>query len=128
MKRFFIMAVVALFAFACAQEQKATVEQTLDGYNARMLEILQVVDLEAIATAGDIRLWFDELDQQAQLNIAATCKDFVALQKEMTDWRKTLNQEEVERVKVHMKSLNNPHDVRKVNLMHKLMLFTRDIK
>jgi hypothetical protein len=128
MKRFFILAAVALFSFACAQEQKVTVEQTVDGFNARMVEIHQVVDIDAISKEGGINLWFDSLDVQGKQNIAQKCKEFVALQKEMTEWRKTLNQDEIERVKVHMRSLNNPQDVRKVNLMHKLMLYTRNVK
>ena len=52
MKRFFIAAFVALFAFACAESTpKVSVEEQFDAFNARMSEILAVVDIDGIGKA-----------------------------------------------------------------------------
>lgn len=129
MKRFFIAAFVALFAFACAESApKVSIEEQLDAFNGRMTEILTVVDVEGIANAGNPKIWFETLTQEQQLDIAAKCEAFVALQQEMTEWRKGLTPEETERVKEYMRSLSNPNDMRKVNLMQQLMNLSRRVK
>lgn len=127
MKRFFIAAVAALFAFACA-EPKVAVEDKLDEFNTRLLDIVSIIDLEGIGAAGNPTIWYKTLSQEQQMDIAAKCEEFIALQKEMGDWRKSLNQEETERLKAHIKSLNNPLDTRKVNIMNQIMPLARRVK
>ena len=52
MKRFIIVAIAALFAFSCGESQpKVSVEDQITEYKARMSEILNIVDLDAIAEA-----------------------------------------------------------------------------
>ena len=129
MKRFFIAAFVALFAFACAESTpKVSVEEQFDAFNARMSEILAVVDVDGIATAGNPKLWFGTLTKDQQLGIATKCQEFVALQQEMTEWRKSLTQEETERLKEHMRTLSNQDNMRKVNIMQQLMNIARRVQ
>lgn len=129
MKRFFIAAFVALFAFACAESTpKVSVEEQFDVFNARMSEILAVVDVDGIATAGNPKLWFETLTKEQQLGIATKCQEFVALQQEMTEWRKSLTQEETERLKEHMRTLSNQDNMRKVNIMQQLMNIARRVQ
>lgn len=129
MKRFFIAAFVALFAFACAESTpKVSVEEQFDVFNARMSEILAVVDIDGIATAGNPKLWFETLTKEQQLGVATKCQEFVALQQEMTEWRKSLTQEETERLKEHMRTLSNQDNMRKVNIMQQLMNISRRVQ
>lgn len=129
MKRFFIAAFVALFAFACAESTpKVSVEEQFDAFNARMSEILAVVDIDGIATAGNPKLWFETLTKEQQLGVATKCQEFVALQQEMTEWRKSLTQEENERLKEHMRTLSNQDNMRKVNIMQQLMNIARRVQ
>lgn len=129
MKRFFIAAFVALFAFACAESTpKVSVEEQFDVFNARMSEILAVVDVDGIATAGNPKLWFETLTKEQQLGIATKCQEFVTLQQEMTEWRKSLTQEETERLKEHMRTLSNQDNMRKVNIMQQLMNISRRVQ
>lgn len=129
MKRFFIAAFVALFAFACAESTpKVSVEEQFDVFNARMSEILAVVDVDGIATAGNPKLWFETLTKDQQLGIATKCQEFVTLQQEMTEWRKSLTQEETERLKEHMRTLSNQDNMRKVNIMQQLMNIARRVQ
>jgi hypothetical protein len=129
MKRFFIAAFVALFAFACAESTpKVSVEEQFDVFNARMSEILAVVDVDGIATAGNPKLWFETLTKEQQLGIATKCQEFVTLQQEMTEWRKSLTQEETERLKEHMRTLSNQDNMRKVNIMQQLMNIARRVQ
>lgn len=129
MKRFFIAAFVALFAFACAESTpKVSVEEQFDVFNARMSEILAVVDIDGIATAGNPKLWFETLTKEQQLGIATKCQEFVTLQQEMTEWRKSLTQEETERLKEHMRTLSNQDNMRKVNIMQQLMNISRRVQ
>lgn len=129
MKRFFIAAFVALFAFACAESTpKVSVEEQFDAFNARMSEILAVVDIDGIATAGNPKLWFETLTKEQQLGIATKCQEFVTLQQEMTEWRKSLTQEETERLKEHMRTLSNQDNMRKVNIMQQLMNIARRVQ
>jgi hypothetical protein len=129
MKRFFIAAFVALFAFACAESTpKVSVEEQFDVFNARMSEILAVVDVDGIATAGNPKLWFETLTKEQQLGVATKCQEFVTLQQEMTEWRKSLTQEETERLKEHMRTLSNQDNMRKVNIMQQLMNIARRVQ
>lgn len=129
MKRFFIAAFVALFAFACAESTpKVSVEEQFDVFNARMSEILAVVDIDGIATAGNPKLWFETLTKEQQLGVATKCQEFVTLQQEMTEWRKSLTQEETERLKEHMRTLSNQDNMRKVNIMQQLMNIARRVQ
>lgn len=129
MKRFFIAAFVALFAFACAESTpKVSVEEQFDVFNARMSEILAVVDVDGIATAGNPKLWFETLTKEQQMGIATKCQEFVTLQQEMTEWRKSLTQEETERLKEHMRTLSNQDNMRKVNIMQQLMNIARRVQ
>lgn len=129
MKRFFIAAFVALFAFACAESTpKVSVEEQFDAFNARMSEILAVVDVDGIATAGNPKLWFETLTKEQQLGVATKCQEFVALQQEMTEWRKSLTQEETERLKEHMHTLSSQDNMRKVNIMQQLMNIARRVQ
>lgn len=129
MKRFFIAAFVALFAFACAESTpKVSVEEQFDVFNARMSEILAVVDIDGIATAGNPKLWFETLTKEQQLEVATKCQEFVTLQQEMTEWRKSLTQEETERLKEHMRTLSNQDNMRKVNIMQQLMNISRRVQ
>ena len=129
MKRFFIAAFVALFAFACAESTpKVSVEAQFDVFNARMSEILAVVDVDGIATAGNPKLWFETLTKEQQLGVATKCQEFVTLQQEMTEWRKSLTQEETERLKEHMHTLSNQDNMRKVNIMQQLMNIARRVQ
>jgi hypothetical protein len=129
MKRFFIAAFVALFAFACAESTpKVSVEEQFDVFNARMSEILAVVDVDGIATAGNPKLWFETLTKEQQLGVATKCQEFVTLQQEMTEWRKSLTQEETERLKEHMRTLSNQDNMRKVNIMQQLMNISRRVQ
>lgn len=120
MKRFLILAVATLFAFACA-EKKAPVEEQVDAFNARMTEVLSIVDLDAMTKFDNINSWYESLSVEQKQNIAAKCEEFIELQKEMAEWRKSLNQEDTERVKIHMKNHFNPHEMRKVNLLQQMM-------
>ena len=129
MKRFFIAAFAALFAFACAESApQVTVEEQMDNFNARMIEILAVVDMDGIQNAGNPKMWFDSLAQEEQMTIVAKCDEFVALQKEMMEWRKSLTPEETERVKAHLRTVDNHHEMRKVNVMNMLMNITRYVQ
>ena len=129
MKRFFIAAFAALFAFACAESTpKVSVEEQIDNFNARMIELLAVVDVEGIQNAGNPRLWFDSLTQEEQLSLTAKCDEFIALQQEMMEWRKSLTPEESERARAHMQSTDNHQEMRKVNIMQQLLNFTRRVQ
>ena len=126
MKRFFIVAIAALFAFACGESQpKVSVEDQLADFNNRLLEVTNIVDLDAIAEAKGPRFWYESLSQEEQQQVAAKCAEFAALQREMGEWRKGLTQEESELVKECVKTQNAPEDHHKINIMQQLMMFTR---
>ena len=81
-----------------------------------------------IATAGNPKLWFETLTKDQQLGIATKCQEFVTLQQEMTEWRKSLTQEETERLKEHMHTLSNQDNIRKVKIMQHLMNIARRVQ
>lgn len=126
MKRFIIVAIAALFAFSCGESQpKVSVEDQITEYKARMSEILNIVDLDAIAEAKNAKLWFNSLTPEQQQQVVAKCAEFSAVQRDMAEWRKSLSPEELERANACAKSTTAPQDLRKVNIMQQLMRFTR---
>ncbi len=120
MKRFLIMVMVAVFAVACA-EKSLTPEQKMDNYLNRLNELVESFDSETINKAQGPIKWFEGLEKNDKERVVEVCTQIDNLQKEMTEWRKTLTPEEEARITEYSKDKIMQLDIRKMRYIHLIM-------
>jgi hypothetical protein len=126
MKKLFVMAMAALLAVACAQEQKqASAIERANEFNERVITTLAIIDIEEIGKAGGPDQWYASLDQEQQMKVVEACKEFTAIQAERAQWLRELNPEDQAIVREEIKKMGMDNEMRKINIMQRLMMLSK---
>ncbi len=123
MKRFFVIAFMALVAIACSEEPKQpTIAEQAESYTARVIDLLDnTIDHQSIAAAGGVDKWFNSLDDAKKQEVADNCKQFLDVEKEFAAWREALDEQGKKEYEEYLRSGALRSDMRKVTVMHRLM-------
>lgn len=123
MKRFFVIAFMALVAIACSEEPKQpTIAEQAEGFTTRVVELLNnTIDHKAIAAAGGVDKWYNSLDDAKKQEVVENCKQFTVVEREFAEWRQTLDEQGKKEYDEYLRSGVLRNDMRTVTVMHRLM-------
>lgn len=118
MKRLLAYIVFVLFAVACVERgQEPTVEQRIDEFNRRAMELSEVI---TVRERVNVWAWYLSLDEDKQADVKEACEKYIALRDEVSQWRKTLSSEELERVKIHMRHSRSAVNMQRIEDLNRL--------
>ena len=124
MKRLLILAMAAMFAVACGDKQ-LTVEEQMAQYQERINESLEQLDKMDFMKEGDAMKWFGGLNEADRNRVMKVCADIEATNKEVTEWQKTLTEEDKLKLREFGKTLVTGEDyfrkMMQVNQINKMV-------
>lgn len=124
MKRLFILAMATVFAVACGSNQ-LTVEKQMAKYQARINESLEILDNMDFLKERDAMKWFSDLSEADQNRVMKVCADIDATRREMSEWQRTLTEEDKLKLKEYGKTVVTAEDyfrkMTQVNQINKMV-------
>ena len=124
MKRLFILAMATVFVVACGSNQ-LTVEKQMAKYQARINESLEILDNMDFLKERDAMKWFSDLSEADQNRVMKVCADIDATRREMSEWQRTLTEEDKLKLKEYGKTVVTAEDyfrkMTQVNQINKMV-------